>query len=200
MTERNFPTYQETKTGADVLRWLQDNGYQIEKSKFYEDVSFGRLKKNKKGVFTSRLVKRYAATLPLAETGMTEDDEKSDLYQQKLQEDLRKVKLQNEKLLIEIDVERGKYIPRDDFHRELAGRLAVLYSGLEQMVRGNAVRLVHIVGGEQHKKEHLIDAMLQEVNRLVHSYASAKKYHVVVVDGQDDDQHKRLQGSFGNPT
>jgi hypothetical protein len=40
--------FSDTKNAAEVLRWLQDLGYQREKTQFYDDIREGRLRKNSK--------------------------------------------------------------------------------------------------------------------------------------------------------
>jgi hypothetical protein len=173
--------YEETKRGSAVLRWLQACGYQREKSQFYDDIKFGRLRSNNDGVFTVRLVKKYARTLPRIGTGKTEAEEKMDLGQQKQQEEIEKLRLHNSKAKFEFDVEQGKYFPREDFERELAARLVVLDSGIERLIRDSTAKMIHISGGDQKNSEHLIDFLVAAKNDLLNSYATTKTYHVLIM-------------------
>lgn len=181
-----LPEYQETKNGADVLRWLQACGYQREKSQFYDDIRDGYLRANGDGVFTKRLVKKYVQALPRIGTGKTEAEEKMDLGQQKQQEEVEKLRLHNSKAKFEFEVEQGKYLPREDFERELAARLVVLDSGLERMVRDNAAKIIHIAGGDQKNSEHVVDFLITAKNDLLNSYATTKTYHVLILPKDQD--------------
>ncbi len=178
--------FEKTKTALRVLEWLQDVGYQIEKSQFYQHAADGKVGKDRQGFFTPKLVKKYAsAHLRREDTGQTEDKAGDELFREKQKAELLKIKLHNRKAEIEVAEVENRVVSRDDFERELAGRLIVLDSGVKTVHATSAPELVALVNGDPSKMDELIAALDGYWGDLLNQYASTEDWAVVVLPEPD---------------
>ncbi len=177
--------FTDTKNAAEVLRWLQDNGYQKEKTQFYDDIREGRLRKNGQGVFTFRLVKKFARTIPRSATGKSDAEGRLDISYQKQEEEVAKLRINNEREKFKFDLERGKYVDRNQLDLELAARLVVLETGLRRLAADKAPAYIHIASGDQARAEELAHAMTADFAGLLNSYATTRTFHVLILPDQD---------------
>ena len=79
----------------------------------------------------------------------------------------------------------GKYLPRDDFELELAGRAGVLDSRLDYMFNTEAAKLIALVGGDQAKRTELIASLRFIKNTLLNEFATIQTF--VVMSMADDE-------------
>ena len=171
-------TKQQTGKGS-VLEQLQAAGYQIGKSKLNKDVSDGKLAKDK-GFFTPARIRKYAELLPRVDTGQTDKDYQSSLAQEKAEEEVKKLQIQNRREERKEAEEIGRLVPRVDFERELAARFVVLHSDSTRMAQSRAPEFVHMVGGDPKKSDDLAAALVTALGEMLHQYAGVKKFHVLI--------------------
>lgn len=171
--------FQDTKNAAGVLRFLQTNGWKVEKTQFYQHVKQGKLARNDQGLFTRRAVLRYAKDwVPRNDTGKTIGEEKEDLNRTKLQEEIKRIRVQQERDNFKFDVERGKYLPRADVEQELAGRAVALDAGYNHMVYSRVQEFISIVGGDPSKASLLIECLLTARDDWFNQYAASMDFEV----------------------
>jgi hypothetical protein len=159
------------KNVGEVLSYLHDCHRQIEKSKLYEDIRQGAIKKTG-GQFKQRDVDKYAASLPLSTTPDGKVKAVEDRQRRKDEAEIRIKEAQairEEKKNAIID---EQYIARDQVYQEFASRAVALNAGLKSAVMAGALEMVTSVGGDPQKTdvlnremEKLIDAATSEFSR-----------------------------------
>lgn len=166
-------------TQQDVLAYLKDGGYKIEKSALSNHVRT-RLLIKKQGVFRRQDVDKYALRLQSAATGQAAADKKTtELNERKLRADTGLTEEKHLKAKIEREALEGKYILRADLELELASRAVVFDAALRTMIQGQAPGWIELVGGEQGKTPDLIEMMLIAAGDLLSDYATTARFQVV---------------------
>ena len=188
-TEEGAPELQDTKNGAAVLRFLQDNGWNLEKTQFYQHVKQGKLVRNAQGLYTRRAVLKYAKDwVPRAETGKKDRDDQDDLQRIKLEEEIERIRVQQKRENFKFDVERGKYLLRAEVEQELAGRAVALDAGYNHMVYSRVQEFISVVGGDPAKASMLIELLLTARDDWFNQYASAMDIEVELAENMPPDE------------
>jgi hypothetical protein len=173
------------KSVGEVLNYLQESGRQIEKSKLYEDIRQGKIKKTDKK-FKKRDVDRYAAGLPLSTTpdGRVKDAE--DRQRRKDEAEIRIKESTAKREEIKTAVMEGKYVLREQVDQELAARAMALHSGLKSQFEAVALDLVTKVGGEPQKSRALVAALEDILDGACNEFARSIEFEVMI--GEDEDE------------
>ena len=141
------------KTATDVLEHLLKNGRKIKKSKLYQDIRKGILRRNADLSFSVGNVNKYGTTLPMAET--------PEMVAQEAE---------------------GKYIPRDMVEQELAARAVTLNSGLKSAVEAQALDLIETVDGNPKQAHRFLAKMEAVIDGLSNKYAQPMEIEVNLDD------------------
>lgn len=180
---------QDTKNGAAVLRFLQDNGWNLEKTQFYQHVKQGKLVRNAQGLYTRRAVLKYAKDwVPRAETGKKDRDDQDDLQRTKLEEEIERIRVQQRRENFKFDVERGKYLLRAEVEQELAGRAVALDAGYNHMVYSRVQEFISVVGGDPAKASMLIELLLTARDDWFNQYASPMDIEVELAENMPPNE------------
>lgn len=99
------------KTATDVLEHLLKNGRKIKKSKLYQDIRKGILRRNADLSFSVGNVNKYGTTLPMAETPEMVAQEAEERVRRKDNADIRIKEAEARRKELAADVAEGKYIP-----------------------------------------------------------------------------------------
>ena len=102
-----------------VLAHLEKQGYKIKKTKLYEDARKGILKVEPDGKVLEIAVRAYMGTLDKKVTG-----DPAEKTAQKIDEEIKGLKLKNERQQIELDTLKGKYISKIDAEFQLLSMIA----------------------------------------------------------------------------
>ncbi len=174
------------KTVPDVLLYLQDHGKQIQKSKLYDDISRGLLKKTD-GQFRLRDVARYGGSLPLSTTPDGRNIAAEDRLKRKEEAEIRIKEATAEREEIKTKVMRGEFVAREQVEQELAARAMALHSGLKSQVEAAALDLVALVDGNPAKNRRLTVAVEQILDDAAAEYSRAMEFEVIFDDGTNDN-------------
>ena len=150
------------KTATDVLEHLLKNGRKIKKSKLYQDIRKGILRRNADLSFSVGNVNKYGTTLPMAET--------PEMVAQEAEERVRRKD------------NAGKYIPRDMVEQELAARAVTLNSGLKSAVEAQALDLIETVDGNPKQAHRFLAKMEAVIDGLSNKYAQPMEIEVNLDD------------------
>lgn len=178
-------TPQIFKNRSAVAKWLAENGYKVKKSKVYKDVDAGLLKMELDGTITIESVRRYighpeagiSEQIKTAETG--QDREVREYHRKTASAKAEKIELEVQKLRREMEVEEGKWIPRENLELEMAGRAAVLDQGLRNLIQIRVDHWINLVNGDQARSGELRAAMFDELDALMNSYVSTDTFQVL---------------------
>lgn len=189
--------FKNSKTMADALSFLQDKGWEITKSKFYNHCGEGKCGKNRAGYYTWRGLKKYAEThLVRSDSGESVEAESSRLVEKKIREEIKRLEIKNRRELFAEEVERGKYLPRADIERELCSRGLVLDSGLSHFLRSRAPELIAMVKGEQKYLPELIEYLMVKKDELMDGFARMADFEIELAPlgppsaGEEDDDER----------
>ena len=179
-------TPQEFTSQKEVLQYLKDSGYKIEKSALSKHVRAGRLKM-RDGVYRLKDVDAFAELhLQSAGTGQTEADKKTAaLHERKVRAEILRIEEQAAMDRIKRGAMEGKLIPRDDVELELAGRAVALEAGFDHMVYTRAAEWIELVGGDQTRAEQLIAALMEAKGGWLNQYASPMEFVVEIKGGNE---------------
>lgn len=175
------------KNAGEVLAYLQESGRKIEKSKLYEDIKAGFLKKSDRQ-FKKRDIDRYAARLPLSTTPDGRVKEVEDRQRRKDEAEIRIKEATAEREEMRAAVMKGKYVLREQVDQELAARAMTLASGLKSQFEAAALDLVNKVGGEPKKSRALVAALAEVLDKGLGEYSKIIEFEVILSDGDDEPE------------
>ncbi|MDR0477676.1 MAG: hypothetical protein LBH14_07060 [Desulfobulbaceae bacterium] len=184
MNETESPEVLKT-TGA-VLRYLQEEaGRQIQKTKLYDDIKRGLLRKENRA-FRRVDVERYAASLPKSTTPDGRVAAAEERLRRAEEADIRIKEaraVREEKKNAILD---GQYVPRADVDQELAARAVTLNTGIKSMVEAQALDIVVKVGGEAKQAMTLVRELETLIDAACSEYARRLEFEVTLT-GIDDE-------------
>ena len=151
------------KTATDVLEHLLKNGRKIKKSKLYQDIRKGILRRNADLSFSVGNVNKYGTTLPMAETPEMVAQEAEERVRRKDNADIR---------IKEAEARR----------KELAARAVTLNSGLKSAVEAQALDLIETVDGNPKQAHRFLAKMEAVIDGLSNKYAQPMEIEVNLDD------------------
>lgn len=168
-------------TLAAVLEYLKNNGWKAARQSLYRHHSQGKIIPDADGKYKLRAVEKYAKTfLKQSATGKRMQENTDDLQRQKLELELKNLKLKNERDQFNYEKDRGLFIPKDQVEIELATRAGVLVAGLKHWVQSKAADWIAAVSGDNKRVGELINTMNRDVDEHINHYASSKEYEVII--------------------
>ena len=176
----------------EAMRWLQNLGYKIKKSKIYEDKKKGKIYVWPDGRVYKADAELYARKhLILEKSPDLEDAETKDLEElqrKKLHAEVERLRRQIEKYTFEMAKEQNKYMLKADFHKEMARRLLVLEQNLTHFFRSQAPDLVFLVGGQPKKIPDFLDTIITKLHQELNDFASTERYYVVPLEVENETE------------
>lgn len=174
---------------ADVLRYLEGQGWRITRPSLYRHGKEGKLLAGTGGAYKQKAVDRYAQTfLKLAATGKRIQQTSDNLQRQKLEEELKNLRLKNERDKFNYEKDRGLYVPKNQMDIELAGRAGILIAGLRHWIMSNAAHWIAVTGGDHKKAGELSNMMTNNLEEHINSYATNREYEVIIEAGEEAPQ------------
>jgi site-specific DNA-cytosine methylase len=175
------------KSMGEVLRYLQEEkGRQIKKTKLYEDVRSGLLRKEDRK-FRRIDVDKYAGSLPL---GSTPDGRVAEAEAMQRRREEAETRIQEAKARTaerKDAVMAGQFVPRADVDQELSARAATLNQGLKSKMEAAALDLVTKVGGKPKRARTLVQEMEKIIDDACAEYARVIEFEVTLYDFDDED-------------
>lgn len=161
-----------------VLTYTEENGRKLGKTKMFEDIKKGRLKKQPDGTFKQRDVDRYMASLPMAGTPDAVAEKAADRQRRKEEADIRKAEAAAEREEFDLAVKKGKFVPREQVHLELAARAVTLASGLKTAFEAQHLDLVALVDGNPRKGAALVERLEAMLDEALNEYSREMEFEV----------------------
>ncbi|WP_297849302.1 hypothetical protein [uncultured Desulfovibrio sp.] len=161
-----------------VLTYTEENGRKLKKTKLFDDIRKGRLKKQPDGTFKQRDVDRYMASLPMAGTPDIVAEKAADRQRRKEEADIRKAEAAAEREEFDLAVKKGKFVPREQVHLELAARAVTLASGLKTTFEAQHLDLVALVDGNPKKGAALMERLEAMLDEALNEYSREMEFEV----------------------
>jgi len=171
------------KNLTEVLKYLIESGYKIQKSKLYADKKKGLIKVQHNNSVTMADVKLYAGTLNKVDN----EGKVIDVVTSKTEKEVEKLSVQVEQAKFTLEKDKGKYIKKSKFDQELSARAAVLETGIKHMFQSNVSEWVALVTGNPLKANQLLDKMNADYDSYINEYASTKKFQVIVIEKEESE-------------
>jgi len=154
---------------TDVLRHLRAEGWAVKKSKLFADLK-GVPRTN--GGWKISDVEKYASLKLVHSEGAEAETNTAE----KIRQEVRVAAARAEKLEMENDILRGRYILRAEAERLHATKAHMLKAGLEDFFRSQAASMVDISGGDPALVPDLREYCLRELFSHLHEYAKVCRY------------------------
>jgi len=157
---------QDFKTRVEVLSFLRVQGYKISKAKFYNDIKAGRLILEADGSVLRTSADRYIAVARLsrpAEMTVTAAAK----IDRKVEEEIRQLRLKNERLQYELGVMQGKYIEKPVAEAEQADLAALMDALPRHVLMLNCPRYLAAIGAEPTKARLFFDLFDRDFTQAV---------------------------------
>lgn len=154
-----------------VLVHAEECGRKLGKTKLYDDINAGRLKRQPDGSFRLRDVERYFASLPMAGTSDAVAERAADRRRRREEEEIRRIKAGADKDEFTLAVQMGRYIPREMVHLELAGRAVALASGIKTGFEARSLEIIEAVEGNPRKSAVLIELLEKIFDEALNAYS-----------------------------
>lgn len=184
--EKAMAAQENLKDYKTVLEYAHERQRKVEKSKLYRDINEGRLRKQPDGTFKLRDVDRYLATLPYTGTPDPVHDKALNRQMRKEEQEIRRIKAVADKEEFDLAVKKGKFIPKDQVHLELAGRAATLASGLKTAFEARNLDIITLVEGNPKKSAALVELLEEMLDEALHEYSREMTFEVVFVEEENE--------------
>lgn len=174
---------QETKNLKDikeVLKYIEEQNRKVRKTKLYEDVNKGLLKKQPDGTFKLRDVERYLVSLPMLGTTDSVAEKASERQRRKEEQEIRRIKAVADKEEFDLAVKQGKYIAKEKVYQELAARAVTLNMQIKTAFEVNAIELVELVEGNPKKTNGLKQKLTEIFETALAEYAKEMDIEIII--------------------
>lgn len=167
-----------------VLAYLKAQGYKVSKSQLYRDTDAGLLILEPDGSILGEAVERYIVTGQLQKPAEQTVQAAAKL-DQKTSEEIRSLRLKNQKLEIEMAVLVGKYVLKTDAEAQQAELAAVLDALPRHILILNLPRYLGTVGADPSKARTLFELFDTDFTQAVNQICADGG--VELVPGGDDN-------------
>lgn len=164
----------------EAWQYLQDSGWQIGRSQFYQHCKDGRLRREADGRYSREAVDRYAKIhCRLVETGERVNDKLSRMAEQKAETELEREKVRLAREQHDMAVRRGDVVARDEVEQMIVGRAVAMLAHLKAMAQMRAADWIHLVEGNQERARELIDAVQTSIEEHLAVFAKDIEFDVI---------------------
>lgn len=169
------------KSQESVLEYLKNAGWKVSKSNLNRHCKEKLLRPSEDGTYSQRAVDRYAKTwLKLAATGQKVNERLDRLQEERLEKELKAANLKLDREQFELDVRRGRFIPRDDVELMQVGRAVAFMAHLNHMVQSSVPDWIDLVGGDQGRAPELIAAISEAIEQRMGDFAADVEFDVIL--------------------
>jgi len=195
-----FVTEKVYKNRLELVEALEKDGYAVKKSKLYQDSkrlpSKGGLHVESDGSIRQSSIEAWLAHPQgggkiAAKKGLADESDREEVdaaLGEKLQLEVKILRTKEQRERLSFEREQGKWLPRDDFQMELAGRAGVLDVGLDYHFNLEADHLIEMVAGKQEFRGMLIQALVEMKNKALTEFCSVDTYQVMFIDEGEKEE------------
>ena len=164
-----------------VLEYLQEAGWRISQSQFYQHCKEGLLRPGKDGRYSQAAADRYAKRwLRRVETGEKESGKLDRMQEEKLDLELRTARIKLTREEHELGVKQRKFIPRDDFELAIVARAVAFMAHLNHTIQESAPDWIELVGGDQARTPELVHAISHAIEQRMGDFAADAEFDVIL--------------------
>lgn len=171
------PANPEYKSIQDVIRRVNEMGYKLAKSA-YNHAERGLLRPNELGIYTQDIIEKYIVQANLKKKDGSRREKQEKINSERQNAETRRINAQAEREEFKLQRERGLYVPKESFERELSYRAMVFKMDGEAFCRSEAGSIIELVGGDKDKIPDLQEFLLDRFHRWLSRYAADKEFIV----------------------
>ena len=183
-------------TRLDAWQYLQDSGWQIGRSQFYQHCKEGRLLRDRKtGKYLQSAVDKYAQIhCRLTETGEKVNDKRERMAEGKATVEYEREKVRLEKDQLDLAVRKGEYVQRDEVELMIIGRALAMLAHLKAMVQMQSGDWIELVEGKQEHVQELIGTLNRSIEEHLATFARDVEFDVILernaAPGDKEESHE----------
>jgi len=151
-------------------------GWKVAQSSVYNHVGRHRLQRDEEGRFTLEAVDEYARRYLKRQDGSSQNADET--AQSKREAEVRRLRAQAELFEMKAEVEKGRYILREQFEQALASRAQLFKTDLNNFATGEAPEIVTLVNGESDKIPDLIEHLQERFADILDRYSRDTEFLV----------------------
>lgn len=159
------------KNPRQVAAFLAGQGWKVSENTVYNHRTRGLLRSDAQGHFTENAVLRYANDHLKRKDGAGSEKLEA-LQERKVLAEIERVEAQASKMRLQQEILEGKYIPLEQYQRDLATRARLLKADMLGWVRLSMEEIIFMVGGDQAKAPEALALAERQVEDWLHRYAS----------------------------
>jgi hypothetical protein len=167
-------------TIADVLVYLQDNGWKVTQSSLYRHAKEGKLLPGGDGSYRIKDVEKYAKTwLKQQSTGKKVSQKSDELMRRKAELEIDALEIQKKRSQLAYEKDLKQVIQVKDVELEFSTRAGILDAGLTHWIKSHAAGWIRLVCGDMAKLGELQTHMLREKDEHINGYATTAEFNVI---------------------
>ncbi len=170
------------KTKVEILRYLQDGGWKIGRSQFYDHCRDGLLRPTKKdGRYHLKAVEKYAKlNVARLDTGQKVRDREDVMREEKLTISLEREKVGLKREKHDLATRQGRYILRSEFELAIVARAVAFMAHLNHTIQVGAPDWIDLVEGEQSRAPELVDAVSKSIEQRMGDFAADAEFEIIL--------------------
>ena len=163
------------KTQLDAVKFLQDQGFKLSKSKFGRDVNDRKVATNAEGQFEDGALLAYAAA-HLTPAAQAENRALSDANVNRLAADADLKRITAERARMKMEKEQGLLMPRAQYEEDLAARAMFFKSEVDSFGFRKAGEIIALVNGDESKLPDLLKWWAAQTADWMDAWASDRQF------------------------
>lgn len=178
LAEQQTASGRSFTTRREIANYLTEKGYKVKKSTVDNHIKAGKLRPGKNGAYSLEDVERYAAAeLPRLDGSNPTNSEFEEAQRRKIDLELRREQAETE--LAELKLKsRTQDLITGPLEQELASRLIILRSDIENFIHSRSSALIASVGGEQSRAAEFIALFLAAASTWLARYARGREFFI----------------------
>lgn len=168
----------------DAVRWLQSQGYKIQRTKMSADVRLGKVPTNADGKFEAATLLAYAAA-NLEPLTKVENQAVLESTVSRQTADANLKHYQAERTKLKLAKELGSLMPKVEHEQDLAARALFFKNEVRNFIHLYGGEIVHLVGGQESRLRDLVEWWAEKTGIWMDTWSQEREF--LVPDDDADD-------------
>lgn len=168
----------QLKERKDILDYIHKKNRKLSMRKLDQDIKAGLLPRQQDMTFRVEDIDRYALLLPLAGTPDYLAEQAYNLEDEKRREEIRRLRAVADREEFDLDVKRGKYLPKDMVYQEQAARAVVLATGLKSVFEARISEIINRAHGDMKEAPGVVGLLHEMLDLALNEYSRDMEFEV----------------------
>ncbi len=171
------------KSQIAAVRYLQSQGYKIQRTKMSDDVRLGKVPTNADGQFEAATLLAYAAA-NLEPVAKVENQAVLESTVSRQTADANLKHYQAERTKLKLEKELGSLIPKAEHEQDLAARALFFRNEVRNFIHLYGGEIVHLVGGQESRLRDLVEWWAEKTGIWMDTWSQEREF--LVPDDADE--------------